>query len=71
MNIDRRCDSYSKPPRAKYKQIVQCGGKRGRSVKIEQTSCVKIIDLKEMKVYGTSLLAAKGIYNKLFFYHIL
>ena len=57
MNIDRRCDSYSKPLRYYYNETVQCGGKRGDSVKIEQTGCVKVLQVNEMKVYRTALLA--------------
>ena len=53
MNIDRRCDSYSKPLSVYTNEIVQCGGKRGGSVKIEQTGCVNHLHFYEMKLYGT------------------
>ena len=53
MNIDRRYDSYSKLLSVYTNGIVQCGGKRGGSVKIEQTSCVTHLTVYEMKVYGT------------------
>ena len=62
MNIDRRCDSYSKPLRFYTNEIVQCGGKRGDSVKIEQTSCVESLTVFEMKVHGTALLAIGKCY---------
>ena len=70
MNIDRRCDSYSKPLRTYYNEIVQCGGKRGGSVKIEQTGCVTHLGVYEMKVYGTALLAI-GKYYIILYYIIL
>ena len=59
MNIDRRYDSYSKPLRSYTNEIVQCGGRRGGSVKIEQTSCVEGLRVFEMKIYGTDLLAVQ------------
>ena len=42
----------------------------GDSVKIEQTSCVKILLVNEMKVYGTALLAI-GKYYIILYYIIL
>ena len=36
--------------------MVQCGGRKGDSVKIEQTSCVKVLRVYEMKVWGVELL---------------
>ena len=45
-----------------YNETVQCGGKRGDSVKIEQTSCVELLRVYEMKVYGTALLAIGKYY---------
>ena len=62
MNIDRRCDSYSKPLSVYYNEIVQCGGKMGDSVKIEQASCVGYLVFFEMKVHGTALLAIGKCY---------
>ena len=62
MNIDRRYDSYSKPLRYYYNETVQCGGKRGDSVKIEQTSCVTSLLVYDMKVYRTALLAIGKYY---------
>ena len=62
MNIDRRYYHYSKPLRYYSNEIVQCGGKRGDSVKIEQTSCVQKLLVNEMKVYGTALLAIGKYY---------
>ena len=70
MNIDRRCDSYSKPLSHYYNETVQCGGKRGDSVKIERTSCVEWLRFYEMKVYGTALLAI-GKYYIILYYIIL
>ena len=62
MNIDRRCDSYSKPLSNYYNETVQCGGRRGDSVKIEKTGCVKKLQVFEMKVYRTALLAIGKYY---------
>ena len=36
-------------------ETVQCGGKRGDSVKIEQTGRVTYLTIHEMKVYRTAL----------------
>ena len=60
--IDRGYDSYSKPLSHYYNEVVQCGGKRGDSVKIELTTCVYILICNEMKVYGTALLAIGKYY---------
>ena len=62
MNIDRRCDSDSKPLSNYYNETVQCGGKKGDSVKIEQTGCVMYLQVNEMKVYRTALLAIGKYY---------
>ena len=43
-------------PLSNYNETVQCGGKRGDSVKIEQTSCVAYLIIFEMKVWGVELL---------------
>ena len=45
-----------------YNETVQCGGKKGDSVKIEQTSCLGSLNIWEMKVYGTALLAIGKYY---------
>ena len=52
------CGTYAgKPINAYIDETVQCRGKKGASVKIQQTNCVKHLDVYEMKVYGTALLA--------------
>ena len=52
------CGTYTgKPIYAYFNEAVQCRGKKGASVKIQQTNCVKNLDVFEMKVYGTALLA--------------
>ena len=55
--------SYFKPLSVAYNETVQCGGKRGDSVKIEQTSCLKGLMVYEMKVYRTALLAIGKYYT--------
>ena len=47
--------SNFKPLSKYYNETVQCGGKKGDSVKIEQTSCVMYLRVYKMKVYGTAL----------------
>ena len=47
--------NFVKPLRYYHNEIVQCGGRRGGSVKIEQTNCVHELEVYEMKVYGTAL----------------
>ena len=62
--IDRRCDSYSKPFSKYHNKTVQCGGKKGDSVKLGQSgesSCPEDkLYVHEMKVYGTALSAIIG-----------
>ena len=36
--------------------MVQCGGRKGDSVKIQQTSCLRTLDIYEMKVWTVELL---------------
>ena len=36
--------------------MVQCGGRKGDSVKIEQTSCMETLNIFEMKVWTVELL---------------
>ena len=62
MNIDRRYDSYSKPLSSYYNEVVQCGGKRGDSVKIKETSCAGHLRVYKMKVYRKALLAISKYY---------
>ena len=39
-----------------YKKTVQCGGKKGDSVKLQKTSCTKGLYIYEMKVWGVELI---------------
>ena len=39
-----------------YTNTVQCGGKKGESVKLQQTSCAKGLCIHLMKVWGVELL---------------
>ena len=52
----RRYDSYSKPLSFYTNEIVQCGGKRGDSVTIQQTTGIKFLKVSEMSVWGAVLL---------------
>ena len=58
ITIDRGFGSnFAKPRSVYFNEIVQCGGKKGDSVKIEQTGAEKSLYVYEMKVYRTALLA--------------
>ena len=59
--IDRRNDPYFKPLSNYYNKVVQCGGKKGDSVKIGQSGCAGgKLYVNEMEVYGTALSAIIG-----------
>jgi len=46
------CGTYTgKPFDFYYNEIVQCGGKRGDSVMLEQTGCTKYLNVFEIKVF--------------------
>ena len=66
MTYRRFGSNFVKPISSYYfNETVQCGGKMGDSVKIEQTSCVEFLLVFEMKVYATALLAiGKGVARK-------
>ena len=47
------CGTYTGIPRGDYSnKAVQCGGKGGDSVMLEQTVCTKYLNVYETKVYG-------------------
>ena len=45
-----------KPLSHYYNEEVQCGGKKGDSVKLQQTNCMYYLMVFEMKVWGVELL---------------
>ena len=49
------CIILTLKPISVYKKTVQCGGKKGDSVKIHVGSCGKYLVIYEIKVYGTFL----------------
>ena len=57
--------NFVKPISHYFNETVQCGGKMGDSVKIEKTGCGEFLQVMEMKVYRTALLAiGKGVARK-------
>ena len=65
MTYRRFGSNFVKPISYYFNETVQCGGKMGDSVKIEQTGCVEFLLVNEMKVYATALLAiGKGVARK-------
>ena len=48
--------NFVKPISYYSNQIVQCGGKKGNSVMLKMTSCVKFLVIYEIKVWGVELL---------------
>ena len=48
--------NFVKPISLYYNEVVQCGGKKGDSVKLHQKSCVSGLIVYEMKVWGVELL---------------
>ena len=59
----RKYDSYSKPLSVYTNEIVQCGGKRGDSVKIQQTTGIKFLKVSEMSVWGREHAVLLNCYN--------
>ena len=43
-----------KPFRGYFSKEVQCGGKKGDSVRLQQTSCVSPLMIYEIKAYSTA-----------------
>ena len=65
MTYRRNDSNFVKSIRNYFNEVVQCGGTKGDSVKIQQASCVEHLDVYEMKVFGTALLATgKGVARK-------
>ena len=50
--VETVCGTYTGKSGYYYNEMVQCGGKRGDSVRLEQTGCTKALVVLEIKVYG-------------------
>ena len=48
--------NFVKPISFYSNETVQCGGRKGDSVKLQQTSCTKTLVISKMKVWGLELL---------------
>ena len=50
--VETVCGTYTGKVSIYYNKMVQCGGKRGDSVRLEQTECTQYLNVHEIKVYG-------------------
>ena len=50
--VETVCGTYTGKVSIYYNEMVQCGGKRGDSVRLKQTGCTKALVVLEIKVYG-------------------
>jgi len=58
------CGTYTKPNTGSYvNEIVQCRGKRGDSVMLEQSGCTTYLSIYEIKVYEAELVCKAGSYK--------
>ena len=56
MYVGQEDFNFVKPISFYYNEAMQCGGKKGDSVKLQQTNCVNFLNVYEMKVWGVELL---------------